>query len=138
MNKLKEFVNNLNTKTKTTVGIIGVMLVAILAITIGTSLADTESNYLKNQKIDGISFEDANVVYKDGVSTITVNIYNTNKDKYNIKTITMNFKDNEGKTITLVSYVGDPLEADEGRQITASIDKNITESVNLEYVINKD
>lgn len=135
MNKLKEFVN---TKTKTTVGIIGVMLVAILAITIGTSLADTESNYLKNQKIDGISFEDANVVYKDGVSTITVNIYNTNKDKYNIKTITMNFKDNEGKTITLVSYVGDPLEADEGRQITASIDKNITESVNLEYVINKD
>lgn len=138
MNKLKEFVNNLNTKTKTTVGIIGVMLVAVLAITIGTSLADTESNYLKNQKIDGISFEDANVVYKDGVSTITVNIYNTNKDKYNIKTITMNFKDNEGKTITLVSYVGDPLEADEGRQITASIDKNITESVNLEYVINKD
>ena len=134
MNSIK----NIDYKQKVTViGLIGLALLTIVILKIGSTLADPNSNYLKNQEVDGLVFEDANVVYEDGKSTFTVNVYNYGDEEYSLKTININFKDKDGNINTLIGYIGDKLKVEEGRQLTAIIDKDITDSINLEYIINK-
>jgi hypothetical protein len=46
-------------------------------------------------------------------------------------------KDDKDNSDTLIGYIGDSIESNETKIITASIDKDITESKSLEYIINK-
>ena len=131
-------VKNIDYKQKITViGLMGLTLLTIVVLKMGSTLADPNSNYLKNQEVDGLAFEDANVVYEDGKTTFTVNVYNYGDEEYSLKTININFRDKDGNMNTLIGYIGDKLKVEEGRQLTASIDKDITNSINLEYVINR-
>ena len=125
---------------KMVIGLLGlavVLIVVAIIMIVGGSLADTDSTILRNRTVDGLSFENANLVYENGISTFTVDVYNENKDTYNLKYISINFKDNEGVETTLIGYIGSSIESDTGRKITALVDKDITSSVSLEYVINK-
>ena len=138
MNKIKEIIKKSNNIERVTFlsGILCLVL-AIAILAFNSSLADTDSTILRNRTVDGLSFENANLVYENGISTFTVDVYNENKDTYNLKYISINFKDNEGVETTLIGYIGSSIESDTGRKITALVDKDITSSVSLEYVINK-
>ena len=117
--------------------ILGCTLLMIVVFLIGRSVADPNSGYLRNQSVDGISFENAELVYENGVTTFTVEAYNESGDIYTLKNISINLKDEDGDVTTLVGYIGESLEKDEAKLITASIDQDLSSSVNLEYVVNK-
>ena len=53
------------------------------------------------------------------------------------KNISINLTNESNDVTTLIGYIGDTLEKDEGKLITASIDQDLTSSLKLEYVVNK-
>ena len=114
-----------------------VLGLGILLILIGNSLASTESTILKNQVVDNLSFENATLEYANNVSVFKVEVTNDNTEAYNLKYIEINFKDSSDKVSKLIGYIGEVIASGETREITASIDKDITDSVSLEYSIVK-
>ena len=118
------------------VGLLSVLIIVGIVIVIGNTLASNDSSVLRKQTVEGITFENGEITC-DEVCTYTVDVYNENKETYSMKNISMNFKQEDDSVITLTGYIGESLESDEGRKITASIDKDISKSVDLEYVINK-
>ena len=117
--------------------ILGLVLLVGIVFLIGKSVADPNSGYLRNQTVDGLSFENASLVYENGVTTFTVEVYNESGDSYSLKNISINLKDEDNTVTTLVGYIGESLDKDEAKLITASIDQDLSSSVNLEYVVNK-
>ena len=114
-----------------------VLGLGILLILIGNSLASTDTTILKNQVVDNLSFENATLEYTNNVSTFKVEVTNDNSEAYNLKYIEINFKDSSDKVSKLIGYIGEVIASGETREITASIDKDITDSVSLEYSIVK-
>ena len=133
MEKIRKILN----KHKIETVVVSLVVIVGMIFLIGRSLADTESTYLRNQEIDGILFEDANLVYENNESTYTVKVYNDTDSSYNLKTIPIKFTNESGVETTLVGYIGDSLLSHEGRLVTASIDKDLSDSIKVEYVINK-
>ena len=136
---MKQAINKIK-NNKTLMGLVSAVFVLVLGvvlITVGKSLASNDSSILRNQTVDGLSFENAEISCESGVCTFTVDVYNENKEKYTLKDIDLEFKQSDDSVITLVGYIGESLESEEGRKLTASIDKNIEDSVGLEYKINK-
>ena len=130
-------VNKMNKKKIMIFSIIGVLVLGIIIYLIGTSIATTDSTILKNQVVDGLSFEDASLVYEDGISTFTVNVTNENKDTYSLNYVEIKLTDTNDNETILIGYIGNEIGSDEVQTIVASIDKDVTESKKLEYVINK-
>ena len=126
----------MNKKNIKILGLLSLIIVGVVAIVVGRSLASSDTSILRNQVVDGLSFENAKLECNE-ICTFEVDIYNENKETYNLKSIDLKFKQSDDSVITLTGYVGESLESDEGRKITASIDKDITSSVDLEYIINK-
>ena len=125
-------------KSKKPVIIVGSLLIVIvLVFIIGKSFADPNTGYLKNQTVDGLSFEKANLIYENGITTFTAEVNNESGDIYHLKTININLTDANKKKTTLVAYIGDTLESEEGKYLKASIDQDLSDSISLEYVINK-
>ena len=136
---MKEAMNRIK-KNKMLMGIASaviVLVIGIVLITIGKSLASNDTSLLRTQVVDGLSFENAAISCESGVCTFTVDVYNENKDVYTLKDIDIKFKQTDDTVITLVGYIGEELQSEEGRKLTASIDKSIEDSVDLEYKINK-
>lgn len=129
MNKYIEFIK------KHLVFIISISIFLIVAFFIGKSVAEPDE-LLRKQSIDGLVFTNAKIDYESGVSTLTVDVTNDTDGEYTLKTIGINFKDGENIT-TLVGYIGPTLKKGETKTMTASIDKDITASIDLEYVIIK-
>ena len=139
LNKIKEKIHKLSRNQKIGIlgGIVGILLIG-LTVTLIPSLSSTESSYLSDQTIDGLSFEKANLEVVNGVSTYTVEVTNDLDKDYSLKNINIVFKDGSGQEIeTLLGYIGDKLEVGETKLIDASIDKELTDIVKIEYVINK-
>lgn len=113
------------------------ILVAVIGLLIGNSVADPNSGYLRNQSVEGLSFENAELVYENGITTFEVEVFNENESNFSLKYVNINLKDEEGKVTTLIGYVGETLEVNEAKLITASIDQDLSNSVSLEYVISK-
>ena len=114
-----------------------VLALGILLILIGNSLATSDSTILKNQVVDNLSFENASLEYMNNTSTFKVEVTNNNSDIYNLKYIEIIFKDEKDISTKLIGYIGESIEVGETREIVASIDKDITNSVSLEYAIIK-
>lgn len=133
INSLKEFIkkNKILTLVASLVVLVGVIFL------VGRSVADPNTGYLRNQSVDGLSFENAELVYENGITTFTAEVYNESDSTYSLKYVNINLTDGDGNVITLIGYIGDTLEKDEAKLITASIDDDLSDSVSLEYVINK-
>lgn len=139
MNKIIEKVKKLSQKEKIIISISAVLVIgAFILIGVGMSYSDPESGYLSNQTVEGLTFEKANLVYENGVSTYTVEVVNDLEEEYNLKNIDIIFKDGEGhEIVSLLGYIGDTIKAGETRLIDASIDQEITNITSIEYKINK-
>lgn len=116
--------------------ICSLLLIGVVFI-IRNSIATPNSGLLRNQTVDKLSFENATLVYENGITTFTVEVYNESDDIYSLKNISINLKDKDNKVTTLVGYIGESLDKDESKLITASIDQDLSSSTNLEYIINK-
>ena len=142
MNKIKEIMKKekpRNIVIAFLVGIIGVVVIGT-GVSYGSIMwlknsEDTE--YLKDQKVGEISFEKAQLVYEDGITTLSVEMHNNGISDYNLSYVSINVKDENDNVSTLIGYVGDTLKKGEGKIITASIDKDLSNSKDIEYVINK-
>ena len=127
-------------KSKEIKGLIGALIIVVIGIvlvTVGKSISTEDSSVLRNQIVENLSFENAEITCNSGICTYTVDVYNESGSTYELKTIDINLKQEDESIITLVGYIGDKLETEEGKKITASIDKDISNSTNVEYVINK-
>ena len=86
MNKVIETIKR-NRKQAIILG--SVFLVVIVGLIIGRTLtfSDPNSGYLRNQTVDGLSFENATLEYEDGVTTFEAKVYNESGSEYTLKTI---------------------------------------------------
>ena len=133
MKRIVEIIKN-NKKTAIILG--SVFLVVIVGLIIGRSFSDPNSGYLRNQTVDGLSFENATLEYKDGVTTFEAKVYNESGSEYTLKTINV-ILDSSSKTTTLTGYIGESLENEEGKILRISIDDDLSDSNKLTYKINK-
>ena len=130
--------NRLNKKAR--IGLLSgvlIIVVAVVIIFVGKSMATTDSSILRNQTVEGLSFENATLEYKDGVTTYTVDVYNENKEKVSLKNIEINFKQEDDTYITLTGYIGNSLDSDDGKKMQASVDLDLTNSTDIEFNIVK-
>ena len=133
MFKIKEFIN----KYKIQTSVVCLFILLCIIFIVSSSFAEPNSGYLRNQTIDSLSFENANLVYENGITTFTVEVYNESGESYSLKNISINLTNDSNDVTTLVGYIGEELETDEGKLITASIDQDLSNSTSLEYVVNK-
>lgn len=101
----------------------------------GTKI-NTSKEVSNDQKIEDVLIEESNIVYKNGISTLTSKVTNNGeaKDnlKFNIKVIA-----NDGTVMTeLVGLVG-KIEQNQIKYITSSITMDITNAKSIEYKIIK-
>ena len=134
-----ERIKKINNKTKVIVGICTVLIVGILGFKIiKKAFANPDdSSYLKNQIVDGLSFENASLNVENGISKYTVEVVNDNNTDYSLKTINVVFKDSEGNEATLLGYIGEILEVNEKKVLDVSIDEEIEDIATITYSINK-
>ncbi len=136
MNKIKEIMKRENFKTVVTLFSLFVVS-GMLLILAGRSLGDPNSTILREQEVDGLVFKNATIEYVEGITTFTVEVENTLEDM-NLRYININFKDENENSTRLVGYIGDNIKSKETKLIVASVDKDITNSIDITYSINKD
>lgn len=133
MKKVKEIIK----KNKRITIILGsVLIVVIAALILNNTLSNPNTGYLRNQTVDGLSFEDATLEYKEGVSTFTAKVYNESGSEYNLKNITVELS-SKTKETKLTGYIGETLENEEGKILKISVDQDLSDSSSLTYKINK-
>ncbi len=127
---------NKKSKKVLVIALIAFVLVGLIVFGISYALKD-DGNFLHNQKVNGLSFENAKVEYKNDKSDFSVVVYNENEDTMNVKSIEIQMIDKDNKEVSMVVDLDGALESDEGRLIKTSIDRDITDMKSLEYKINK-
>ena len=133
MKRIVELIKN-NKRTAIILG--SIFLVVVAGLIIRNTFSDPNTGYLRNQTVDGLSFENATLEYKDGVTTFEAKVYNESGSKYTLKTINV-ILDSSDKTTTLTGYIGESLENEEGKVLRISIDDDLSDSTKLTYKINK-
>ena len=133
---MKKVIEMIKENKKQAIILESVFLVVIVGLIIGISFSNPNSGYLRNQTVDGLSFENATLEYKDGVTTFEAKVYNESGSEYTLKTINV-ILDSSGKTTTLTGYIGESLENEEGKVLRISIDQDLSDSEKLTYKINK-
>ncbi len=127
----------MNKKYIPILSIIIVLVLGVVIYFVGTSTATDTSTILRDQEVEGLTFTNANLSVDKGISTLSVSVTNTNKEAYSLNYIEIVVKDDKENSNTLIGYIGDKVEPNDTKIITASIDKDITNSTSLEYIINK-
>ena len=133
---MKKVIEMIKENKKQAIILGSVFLVVIVGLIIGRSFSNPNSGYLRNQTVDGLSFEDATLEYKDGVTTFEAKVYNESGSEYTLKTINV-ILDSSSRTTTLTGYIGESLESEEGKILRISIDDDLSDSSKLTYKINK-
>ena len=127
----------MNKKNIPILSIIFVLVLGVVIYLIGPSVATKDSTILKDQEVEGLTFTNADLNVEKGISTLTISVTNTNKETYSLNYIEIVVTDEKDNSDTLIGYIGESIDSNETKIITASIDKDITESKSLDYIINK-
>ena len=127
----------MNKKYIPILSIIIVLVLGVVIYFVGTSTATDTSTILRDQEVEGLTFTNANLSVEKGISTLSVSVTNTNKEAYSLNYIEIVVKDDKDNSNILIGYIGETIEPNDTKIITASIDKDITNSTSLEYIINK-
>ena len=118
---------------------LGLLLVLVLVITFTfkKSTATTEHTILKEQNIEGITFDNAEIKKDVDGYIFSVSIYNENTEKVDISSLTIKFKKDEEKDINIKLDDVNSLDAFEGRKIEIKTDKSLENIDEIEYVIKR-
>ena len=138
MKKIIEKFKNLSTVNKAIIaGSLLIIVGVVLIISIGGTAASSETVDIPNKIVDGISFENATIDQDNGISTFEADVYNENKELYQLNYVTVTFTYENGDTINLKGYIGNTLSPDAGQKLIISTDEDLTNVVDLEYTIIK-
>ena len=128
---------NKKSKKVLVIALIAFVLVGLIVFGISYALKD-DGNFLHNQKVNGLSFENAKVEYKNDKSDFSVIVYNENEDTMNVKSIEIQMIDKDNKEVSMVVELDGALESDEGRKIIIdNIDYDLSDYNKISYTINK-
>lgn len=116
-----------------------VLFIAIFVnIQLSSSSKETaKDEYLKDQTVENLLFKNATLIYENGITTFSVEVENTKNSEYTLNTIDVAFSDEQENKTILLGYIGNKLSVGDSKILTASIDKDLTSSVQLSYKINK-
>lgn len=123
-------------RNKIIIGIVSIIICIVIAIIIKTSFA-YQNDYLKSQTVEGLTFENANINYKEGISTFTAEIYNDTEQEYMLRNIEIEIKKKNEEQVVLKGYIGEILDVNEKRELKVSVDEDLTEIVEVKYKINR-
>ena len=89
-------------------------------------IANTNEEVIKEETYEGLVINNISLIMKNGYSTFTADITNTNQTDSNIKDINIVLKDKTGnEVITLRGNIGQTLKPNEKRTITAVTKGNL-------------
>ena len=117
--------------------IAAIIALASLPFTLQRSKASSDSVYSHIQVAEGLSFENGKIEYNDGISTYTANVINNNKTTYNLKYIEITFTKSDNISETLIAYIGNSIDSNEAKILTASIDDDIRGVTKIDFNIVK-
>ena len=127
-------------KTKIILIIISViMIIVAIVIVLTKSVPPTSSTDIINSNyddttVDNLRFTNANLVSNE----LTVYVQNTKSIDYELKTITVTFKDEAGnKIFSIDSYIGESISPNEIRNLDVKTDVDLSSTKTIEYTVNK-
>lgn len=127
-------------KTKIILTVISIiMIIVAIVIVVTKSVPPTSSTDIINSNyndttVDNLRFTNANLVSNE----LTVYVQNTKSTDYELKTITVTFKDESGnKIFSIDSYIGEKISPNEIRTLDVKTDVDLSSTKTIEYTVNK-
>lgn len=95
-------------------------------------------NVVKETEVDGLKFSDVSLVTQDGMSTLEATVTNVSGSTYNLKTISVVFKDKDGQKLDdSIADIGNTLSVDQSSKLNVQTTIDVTKAKDIDYVINK-
>lgn len=98
-------------------------------------IQNTDPEVVGDREVDGLKFTNASMIRKDGLTVFNVLVQNTTDTEYVKENIGVVFKDEAGNVIvsTEISVVGGSIAPGETKQLSLTIDTDITVAKSIEY-----
>ena len=137
-------------KKKIIIGVIVIIIAIVLILIVGFLLkgkeikkdeesgykSNTNSEFIKDQKIGDFEFTNTSLNYKDGNSVLRVSVTNTSSQELNLQEFKIHVYDSEhNEIVTLTGFIGDKLQAGETKYIESSYADDLTSAHSIEYEI---
>lgn len=136
MKNILNKIEKINSMTKLYI-FCGILILSSILVTVFKNSVAIDTSLLRNQVVEGISFENAILDIDNGITTLTVDVINNNKEIFNMKYITITFEDDNHDSEVLIGYIGTSISPDEKKVLTARIDKDLSNSISATYSIIK-
>ena len=116
------------------IAIIIVIIGSVLLYNFTTSKAMDTTTLLSDQVVDNLKF----MKTKLENNKLTVVVYNQLEESYNLKTIDVEFQDeNYNKITTVRGYIGESIDNKDMKQLVVSTDVDLSNASHIKYIINK-
>ena len=117
------------------IAIIIVIIGSVLLYNFTTSKAIDTTTLLSDQVVDNLKF----MKTKLENNKLTVVVYNQLEESYNLKTIDVEFQDeNYNKITTVRGYIGESIDNKDMKQLVVSTDVDLSNASHIKYIINKE
>ena len=123
---------------KRLIGIAGIFVLIIFIIVFininQVSLGYNSSLDIPDITVSNLRFNNAQL----DENKLTVNVQNITSDIYELKNITVTFKDSSSNIITKINgYIGEEIEPNEIRKLDVNTDIDLSNTAVVEYTVNK-
>ncbi len=116
------------------IAIIIVIIGSVLLYKFTTSKAMDTTTLLSDQVVDNLKF----MKTKLENNKLTVVVYNQLEESYNLKTIDVEFQDeNYNKITTVRGYIGESIDNKDMKQLVVSTDVDLSNASHIKYTVNK-
>lgn len=114
--------------------IVLVIVGSIVLYNFTTSKAIDTTTLLSDQVVDNLKFMNTKLEN----NKLTVVVYNQLEESYNLKTIDVEFQDENYNEITkVVGYIGETIDNKDMKQLVVSTDVDLSNASHIKYIINK-
>ena len=116
------------------IAIIIVIIGSVILYNFTTSKAMDTTTLLSDQVVDNLKF----MKTKLENNKLTVVVYNQLEESYNLKTIDVEFQDeNYNKITTVRGYIGESIDNKDMKQLVVSTDVDLSNASHIKYTVNK-
>lgn len=116
------------------IAIIIVIIGSVLLYNFTISKAIDTTTLLSDQVVDNLKF----MKTKLENNKLTVVVYNQLEESYNLKTIDVEFQDeNYNKITTVRGYIGESIDNKDMKQLVVSTDVDLSNASHIKYTVNK-
>lgn len=136
MKKIIDYIKKLGKKRLIGIAVIFVLIIFIIVfININqVSLGYNSSLDIPDITVSNLRFNNAQL----DENKLTVNVQNITSDIYELKNITVTFKDSSSNIITKINgYIGEEIEPNEIRKLDVNTDIDLSNTAVVEYTVNK-